>query len=155
MYKIIWQTEPSFEISSEISTANCPYCGKESKRIHSRYQREIQDLPIQGKKVVLLVSTRKFFCDNDTCCKWTFSERHTFVDANGKRTKRLEKNLFTSSQLSSINASKVLKNSNVDISKSSICVLLKKMPSIVDNLSVRIVCVDDFAIRKDFLLNVF
>ena len=47
-----------FEISSEISTANCPYCGKESKRIHSRYQREVQDLPIQGKKVVLLVSTR-------------------------------------------------------------------------------------------------
>ena len=118
-----------FEISSEISTANCPYCGKESKRIHSRYQREIQDLPMQGKKVVLLVSTRKFFCDNDACCKRTFSERHTFADANGKRTKRLEKNiLFTSSQLSSINASKVLKNSNVDISKSSICVLLKKMP---------------------------
>ena len=85
------------------------------------------DLPIQGKKVVLLVLTRKFFCDNDTCCKRTFSERHPFVDANGKRTKRLEKNiLFTSSQLSSINASKVLKNSNVDISKSSICVLLKK-----------------------------
>ena len=50
-----------FEISSEISTANCPYCGKESKRIHSRYQREVQDLPIQGKKVVLLVSTRKFY----------------------------------------------------------------------------------------------
>lgn len=30
-----------FEISSEISSANCPYCGKGSKRIHSRYQREI------------------------------------------------------------------------------------------------------------------
>ena len=74
-----------FEISSEISTANCPYCGKESKRIHSIYQREIQDLPIQRKKVVLLVSTRKFFCDNDMCCKRTFSERHTFVDANGKK----------------------------------------------------------------------
>ena len=27
---------------------------------------------------------------------------------------------------------------------------LKKMPSIVDNLSVRKVCVDDFAIRKRF-----
>ena len=117
----------NFEISSAILTANCPYCEKESKRIHSIYQREVQDLPIQGKKVVLLVLTRKFFCDNDTCCKRTFSERHPFVDANGKRTKRLEKNiLFTSSQLSSINASKVLKNSNVDISKSSICVLLKK-----------------------------
>lgn len=75
-----------FEISSEISTANCPYCGKESKRIHSRYQREIQDLPIQGKKIVLLVSTRKFFCDNDMCCKRTFSERHTFVDANGEKS---------------------------------------------------------------------
>ena len=27
---------------------------------------------------------------------------------------------------------------------------LKKMPSIVDNLSVRKICVDDFAIRKRF-----
>ena len=43
-----------FEISSEISTAHCPYCGKESKRIHSRYQREIQDLPIQGSKRQIL-----------------------------------------------------------------------------------------------------
>ena len=83
-----------FEISSEISTANCPYCGKESKRIHSIYQREIQDLPIQRKKVVLLVSTRKFFCDNDKCSKRTFSERNTFVDAKAKKTKRLEKNIL-------------------------------------------------------------
>ena len=99
-----------FEISSETSTANCPYCGKASNRIHSRYKREVQDLPIQGKKAVLLVLTRKFFCENDMCCKRTLSERHTFVDSNGKRTKRLEKNiLFTSSQLSSVNASKVLK----------------------------------------------
>ena len=116
-----------FEMSSETSTAKCPYCGKASNRIHSRYQREVQDLPIQGKKAVLLVLTRKFFCHNDMCCKRTFSERHTFVDSNGKRTKPLEKNiLFTTSQLSSVNASKILKNSNVDISKSSICVLLKK-----------------------------
>lgn len=30
-----------FEISSETSTANCPYCGKASNRIHSRYKREV------------------------------------------------------------------------------------------------------------------
>lgn len=35
-----------FEMSSETSTAKCPYCGKASNRIHSRYQREVQDLPI-------------------------------------------------------------------------------------------------------------
>lgn len=32
------------KIIFEISTFNCPYCGKESKRILSRYQREIQYL---------------------------------------------------------------------------------------------------------------
>ena len=50
-----------FEISSEISTANCPYCGKESKRIHSIYQREIQDLPYKERRLFYLFQQESSF----------------------------------------------------------------------------------------------
>ena len=116
-----------FHISSRCEELVCPYCGKKSNKIHSTYEREIQDLPMQNKKVILLVKTRKMFCGNSLCSKKTFSERHHFVDRKGKKTRRLEKNIiYTSTQLSSVNASKVLKTSNIDVCKSSICELLKK-----------------------------
>ena len=59
--------------------------------------------------------------------------------------------LFTSAQLSSVNAAKILKSNSIEVGKSSICSLLKKMPSIMDKSSVKKVCVDDFALRKRFL----
>ena len=116
-----------FEVSSKQNVLSCPYCGCITSKVHSYYQREIQDLPMQNKKVVLLVKTRKMFCINEACEKKTFSEKHSFADIKAQKTNRLIKNIiYTSTQLSSVNASKVLKSSSIDVSKSSICALLKK-----------------------------
>lgn len=118
------------KVSSKIQELECPFCGQKSNKIHSRYVREIQDLPLSDKKTILLVQTRKFFCTNQECNKKTFSERHPFVDIKGKKTKRLEQNIIISAtNLSSTNASKVLQLSNISISKSSICELIKKNTS--------------------------
>ena len=84
---------------------------------------------------------------NDQCKKKTFSERHSFVDLNGKKTTRLIQNiLYMSTQLSSVNAANILKSNRIEISKSSVCSLLKKMPSIVDKSSIKKGCVDDFVL---------
>lgn len=116
-----------FYISSKMSEVKCPYCGTLSSKVHSSYEREIQDLPMQGKKVILLVDTRKMRCMNLDCSHKTFSEKHPFVTAKSKKTNRLIQNiLYTSSQLSSLNASKLLKSENITVCKSSICDLLKK-----------------------------
>ncbi|MFR4634130.1 MAG: transposase family protein [Blautia faecis] len=118
-----------FHIASTITElGNCPFCGsKTSKKFIPVYQREIQDLPMQGKKVILLVDTRKMRCMNPDCSHKTFSEKHPFVTAKSKKTNRLIQNiLYTSSQLSSLNASKLLKSENITVCKSSICDLLKK-----------------------------
>jgi len=116
-----------FYISSKMSEVKCPYCGTLSSKVHSSYEREIQDLPMQGKKVILLVDTRKMRCMNLDCSHKTFSEKHPFVAAKSKKTNRLIQNiLYTSSQLSSLNASKLLKSENISVCKSSICDLLKK-----------------------------
>ena len=116
-----------FYISSKMSEVKCPYCGTLSSKVHSSYEREIQDLPMQGKKVILLVDTRKMRCMNPDCSYKTFSEKHPFVTAKSKKTNRLIQNiLYTSSQLSSLNTSKLLKSENITVCKSSICDLLKK-----------------------------
>ena len=124
---IIKDSEVIFKISSAKLEMRCPYCGELSRKVHSTYQREVQDLPLQNKKTILLVKTRKFICSNPACSKKTFSERLPFVDTKGEKTYRLENSIiYTSTQLSSINASKILRAGGIDVCKSSICSLLKK-----------------------------
>lgn len=42
-----------FEIASNKRNCTCPYCGMASSGVHSNYQREIQDLPIQNNQIIL------------------------------------------------------------------------------------------------------
>jgi transposase len=115
------------EIKSTKRHVICPYCNNVSSKIHSVYQREIQDIPMQDKQTILLINTRKIFCDNPECEHKTFSERFDFVASNGKKTKRLvDKILMTSTKLSSVSASSLLKAGSIKAGKSSICDLLKK-----------------------------
>lgn len=118
------------EVCSNQQQVICPYCGSISSRTHSIYQREIQDIPLQDKQTILLLNARKMFCDNPKCDHKTFSERFEFVSPKGKKTKRLiDKILITSTKLSSVSASALLKADSIKACKSSICDLLKKNAS--------------------------
>ena len=119
-----------FEAQSIKEEVPCPYCGSLSSKVHSIYQREIQDIPLQDKQTIILLNTRKMFCVNPACDHKTFSERFDFIVPNGRKTKRLvDKILLTSAKLSSVSASTLLKANSVKICKSSICDLLKKNTS--------------------------
>lgn len=116
-----------FEIQNTREKTPCPYCGIPSSKVHSRYQREIQDIPIQDKQTILLLNARKMFCTNPNCDHKTFSERFDFIAPSGRKTKRLvDKILMTSVKLSSVSAAALLKADSVKVCKSSICDLLKK-----------------------------
>jgi transposase len=115
------------KIASTRQEAICPYCKMESKKVHSRYVRKLQDLPIQGKKVYLLLSTKKYFCNNSDCNYKTFAEGYTFFAPKAKKTNRLQEEILrVSLSQSSLSAEKYLRESVADISKSSICNMLKK-----------------------------
>ena len=107
--------------------AICPYCGKTSDKVHSRYVRKLSDLPIQGKKVKLLLNNRKYFCINEGCTHKTFAEQFSFFEPKSTKTKRLwEEILRVSLTQSSLSASKYLRSSVAEVGKSTICNLLKK-----------------------------
>jgi hypothetical protein len=55
--------------------ATCPLCGVESVSVHSRYQRQLVDLPVSGRAVRILLTVRRFFCRNSDCARRTFVEQ--------------------------------------------------------------------------------
>ena len=105
----------------------CPFCGTLSSKKHSTYQRSFQDLPIQGKKVQVVIHNRKMFGTNMQCTYKTFAERFTWLDNKSKKTKRLQEEIIRLSlNCSSVTASKILSRNTVTVGKSTICNLLKK-----------------------------
>jgi transposase len=55
--------------------ARCPERGGCSRRVHSRYNRTLTDLPWGGVLVRLRVRVRKFFCDDPFCKRKILAER--------------------------------------------------------------------------------
>ena len=52
----------------------CPSCGVVSGRIHSRSPRRLADLPIVGRRAVLMPHARRSRCEADLCGRRIFAE---------------------------------------------------------------------------------
>lgn len=76
---------------------------------------------------MIVLTNRKFFCKNLECPNTTFIETYSFIKHKAKKTTRLEDEIVRiSTNVSSVAASKILKNQIADVGKSTICNLLKK-----------------------------
>jgi transposase len=62
-------------IIARVPAGRCPLCLQEAVRVHSRYRRTVADLPSGGRRVVLALLMRKFFCDTAQCPRRIFTER--------------------------------------------------------------------------------
>jgi transposase len=73
----------------------CPQCASRSMRVHSRYVRQLADLPWMGCAMRLELHVRRFYCQNSDCQRQIFTERLPSVVAPyARRTLRLQ-DLFT------------------------------------------------------------
>ena len=79
-------------LRSEMAAAECPLCGALSRRIHSRYLRQVADLPCAGREVRIRMITRRFVCEVAHCRRQIFAERFgdDVVPIRARRTARLE-----------------------------------------------------------------
>jgi transposase len=76
---------------STMTEATCPTCQCHSHRIHSYYQRQPADLPVSDQRVRLVLTVRRFRCQNERCPKRTFVERWPDVlRFHAQRTTRLD-----------------------------------------------------------------
>ena len=68
----------------------CPSCGSKVITKRPKYRREIRDLDISGRKVILHLLVHQYSCD----CGRTFSELFDFVEPGKGYTKRQSKYIF-------------------------------------------------------------
>ena len=66
----------------------CPACTSDEVSYHSRYNRQLRDLPWQGRQVQLCLQTRRFRCRNGACRRKIFAERLPGVAASRARESR-------------------------------------------------------------------
>ena len=114
-------------VASNRKEVACPYCGWKSSKVHSTYERSFQDLPIMGKKTWIVINNRKLLCQNPDCSHTTFAEKFAFLPSKGKTKRLLDKIVDVSLSVSSVTAASILKDGIVDVGKSTICNLLKKI----------------------------
>ena len=84
--------EHSWTIRAEMRTlsATCPLCGSVSRARHSRYWRNLRDLPVTGQPVQLKLRVSRWRCRSDPCPRYVFSERLPgVVEAHAQETSRL------------------------------------------------------------------
>jgi len=94
---------------------------------NSRYERSFGDLPIQGKKVEIVIDNRKMLCGNKECPYKTFAETFACLPFKGKRSTRLTDEIVRiSMEMSSVSAAAMMQKGIAKIGKSTICNLLKK-----------------------------
>ncbi|MDL2082169.1 transposase family protein [Streptomyces sp. GXMU-J15] len=61
-----------------VSTARpgrCPNCRKQARRIHSTYQRTLDERPLGSRRVIIRLRVRRYFCDRRSCSRTTFVEQ--------------------------------------------------------------------------------
>src|SRR3954447_4922340 len=94
-----WNLDPvrsaiTFTLQSRRMTACCPLCGRRSKRVHSRYERTLTDLPWGAYAVAIRLRVRRLFCHNARCERRIFAERLPGIALPwARRTQRLDARL--------------------------------------------------------------
>lgn len=65
----------TFRVRAKAGDAACSGCRRRSSRVHARYQRQLADLPLGGRRVRVIAHIRRFKCASPRCPQSTFSEQ--------------------------------------------------------------------------------
>lgn len=130
-------------------TAACPLCHQASNRIHSHYERTIADLPWADMPVQLVLTVRRFFCDNETCCRKIFVERlGQAIAVYARRTQRLKTRLEQLAfRLGGEAGARTISEWNLSASATTLIRLIRTA-ELPQSSTPRVLGVDDWAKRK-------
>jgi transposase len=127
----------------------CPGCAAECTRIHSRYQRCIDDTAIGGRQVAIMLTVRVFVCPNPACPARRFAEQ---VDGLTSRYNRRSRSLHRSLEaiglaLAGRAAARLAEHLDVTVGRTAMIRLIRRMPD-TPIPAITILGVDDFALRR-------
>jgi transposase len=127
----------------------CRACGRCSARVHSRYERRLADAAIGGRRVVIRLVVRRFFCGSPDCPVVTFAEQvEGLTSRYARRTAPLAAMLTaTAVALAGRAGARLAAAFGMVAGRSSLLRLIKALPD-PGTAAVRVLGVDDFAFRR-------
>ncbi len=143
------QAEIALTLTSHQATPRCPLCAVPARRVHSRYQRMLADLPCGSYAVRLRLGVRKLFCDNPGCARRIFTERLPEVVAPwARRTARLAKRLTAVGlALGGSAGTRLARGLGMPTTRNTLLRLIRAAP-LPPAVTPAILGVDDWALRK-------
>jgi transposase len=129
--------------------AACPECGTASARVHSRYGRRLADVAIGGRRVMIRLRVRRFFCGVPDCPRTTFAEQVDGLTSRyARRTPPLAAMLgAVALALAGRAGARLVSVLGMPAGRSSLLRLIKAMPG-PQTGPVAVLGVDDFAFRR-------
>lgn len=137
------------ELNSTKKTQECPMCHELSTSKHCSYTRTVSDLPVVGKRLILIIYTHKFKCKNSECKVKVFCQQFDgFLTKNQRKTGRLIKYLYDIAFANSgEGGSRICCKNNIPVSGDTLIRMVKLWnPSKVQATKVG---VDDWAYKKN------
>ena len=136
-------------VTSVQPSVRCPGCQEVTHRVHSRYQRALQDLPCSNYTVTLVLQARKFFCINPACQRRIFTERFPQVtEPWARRTCRFAQRLIAIGlALGGAAGSRLSQQLGHSVSLNPLLQMVSRLP-MPAILTPKTLGVDDFAFRK-------
>ena len=137
------------QVTSTQLLGYCPVCQCSTRRVHSRYERIVADLPWAHLRVRLSLRVRKFFCPNQHCKRRIFTERlPQLVAPWARRTRRLARTLeHIAVALGGAAGARLSQQLGLRVSRNTLLRLLHKLP-LPSRCPPTVLGVDDFALRK-------
>jgi transposase len=127
----------------------CPGCGVLTGRVHGHHERTAADVPVDGRRVVVVARLRRLRCPVLGCRVQTFREQVPGVlDRYQRRTTRLADQVcVVVRELAGRASVRVLSALGVPLSRHSALRSLMRIPLPGTGTS-RVIGIDDFALRK-------
>ena len=133
------------------ATAVCPDCARVSAAVHSRYERQIADMPAGGQPVRIMLRVRRFFCRNSNshCRRQTFAEQVERVASRRRRRSSLLCQVLASIGLALAGraGARLTAAMAIAVSRMTLLRLVRAVPE-PQFTTPRVLGVDDFALRR-------
>jgi transposase len=139
----------TLEMSSIQGKPPCPDCGNTAYRVHSGYRRTLADLPWSDLVARIRLFVRRFFCDQPTCPRTTFTERVPALTVPyARRTRRLATvQRDVAAVLGGAAGARLSATLRMPASRSTLLRLLRQL-RLLPAKAPRVIGIDDWAKRK-------
>ena len=129
--------------------AACYRCGVFSARVNSRYRRQLHDLAVGGRPVVIDLEVRRFFCGNPECKLQTFAEQVPAVALRHQRRTPLLGSVLETVALALAGraGARLASALGIEVSRSTLIRLIRALPDPGIG-QVTVLGCDDFAKRR-------